>query len=164
MSLGNVQQSHDSFGYRLITPYGNVTPLAYSDLPTYRADENDTVVADFFNKQVDKLATNGLHPAIVMPGKAGALIVAGYASEAEQILDAAFGVHKFDRTSRIEERLQARNYDLKVKMLTNFKSATDGEPNVDPLSNAFSFATRKPDNKNFAPVVQVDASDWRLAA
>lgn len=158
MSSSKPKEQADSFGYRLISPDGNVKLLNPADLKTYRADETDPVVSAYFEKQIDMLARNGLHPSAVMPGKVGSLIVGGYAWEAEKVLDAAFGVPELDRTSRRQVR---ETSGLKEVILNSFDFAASGQFVALPLIQNFQAAAAQPANDRHAPVYE---ETRRLAA
>lgn len=145
MSLSSVKkQSKDSFGYRLITPFGDVVPLAHSDLKSYRADESDAFVARVFETQSRNLADRGIYPAVVMPAKAGALIVASQASEAEKVLDAVFGVPALEHATRNAPRAIAKTDGLKQDMLNSFGFAAAGQFVPLPLGSDFKAAAGRP--------------------
>ncbi len=162
MSLGSVnKQTADSFGYRLITSSGDVTALSDADVKKFRVDETDELVARTFRTQTQNIADRGLHPLVVMPAKAGALIVASYGSEAEKILDAVYGVPELDRASRRAPRPVEMKTGLKEDMLFNFGFAASGQFKAIPLGNDFKAAVGKPANVPYAPVLE---ETIRLAA
>ncbi len=166
MSLGSVNnKAADHFGYRLITPFGDVVPLSHSDLKQYRADENDAFVARVFETQTRNMADRGIHAAVVMPAKAGALIVASHASEAEKVLDAVFGVPALEHVSRSAQRAMAKTNGLKQEILDSFGSAAAGDiTNPLPLVSDFKTAVGKPANLDYAPQGRVYDENMRLAA
>lgn len=168
MSLGSVnKQTADSFGYRLITSSGDVVSLAQNELSKYRADETDEMVARAFRTQTQNIADRGLHPLVVMPAKAGALIVASYGSEAEKILDAVYGVPELDRASRRAPRPIESTAGLKEKVLFSFGFAASGQFEALPLGDDFkAAAVGKPANVASAPVISAPVIDetMRLAA
>lgn len=162
MSLGSGNtQTTDSFGYRLITPFGDVVPLAHSDIKQYRAAEGDAFVDRVFETQSKNLADRGIYPAIVMPAKAGALIVASPASVAEKVLDAVFGVPALEHTTRHAPRIMAKTDGLKQEVLNSFGFAAAGQFIPLPLGNDFKAAAAQPANLRYAPVFE---EDIRLAA
>lgn len=159
MTKGRVN-TKDQFGYRLISYDGKIEPVQYSDLKKFRADDSREVMS-VFSAQNNRLADNGIFPAFIAPAKAGGLLVGGFASEAERILDAAFGVQALDRTSRVAERVIEHKKDLKNKILNNFDFAASGQFVPLPLKSDFKSAVRA-DNV-VRPSFGV-SEDMRLAA
>lgn len=152
----------DQFGYRLISYDGKIQSVQHSELGKYRADDSREVMS-VFSAQNNRLADNGIFPAFIAPAKAGGLLVGGFASEAEKILDAAFGVQALDRTARTAERATAYKNDLKGRILNSFDFAASGQFVPLPLKSDFQSAARADSGNAARPSLGV-AEDMRLAA
>ncbi|HEU4839579.1 MAG TPA: hypothetical protein VFS88_09260 [Micavibrio sp.] len=152
----------DQFGYRLISYDGKIQSVQYSDLGKYRADDSREVMS-VFSAQNNRLADNGIFPAFIAPAKAGGLLVGGFASEAEKILDAAFGVQALDHTARAADRATAYKNDLKSRMLNSFDFAASGQFVPLPLKSDFKSAARA-DNENIVRPSFGVSEEMRLAA
>lgn len=161
MTMGSVN-TKDQFGYRLISYNGSIETVQYSDLKKYRADDSQEVMS-VFSAQNNRLADHGIFPAFIAPAKAGGLLVGGFASEAEKILDAAFGVQALDRSSRLAERAVEYKNNLKDKILNSFDFAASGQFVPLPLKSDFKSAVRA-DNDNVVRPSFGMSEDMRLAA
>lgn len=161
MTMGSVN-TKDQFGYRLISYDGKIESVQYSDLKKYRADDGQEVMS-VFSAQNNRLADNGIFPAFIAPAKAGGLLVGGFASEAERILDAAFGVQALDRTSRVAEHVTGYKNELKSKIMNSFDFAASGQFVPLPLKSDFRSAVRS-DNDNVVRPSFGLSEDMRLAA
>jgi hypothetical protein len=145
----------------MITSYGEVIPQSAADLKINRADEKDPIVAKAYQSQIESLAKRGIYLDIAMPAKAGALIAQCTASEAEHILDAAFGIHAFDHSLRPAVRYEpsvVQDVKYNMTMTMTFGSAARGEFKIDALKSAFgAVAPRAADNDigHAAPALNV---------
>ncbi len=82
MSLNRVNHSVNDFGYRLLTPNGDVKSLNPSDLSKYRADDRDELVQSTLTTQTKSLVS--LDIPVIIPAKGGAIIIASTAETAEK--------------------------------------------------------------------------------
>jgi len=157
--LNNVQNNANDFGYRLLTPNGEIISLKHADLNKYRADDSDELVMNTLHGQTKALAH--LDIPVVMAGKGGSLIIASNAATAEKASAQAFPVSEYDRTPRQVTRSAERAEGLRADLMNNFDFAASGQFMPLPLKSDFRAAVR-PDNI-VRPVFTV-GEDMRLAA
>jgi hypothetical protein len=131
----------DRVGYRMITPYGQVIPLSDADLKNARADDKDPIVQDAYQRQIESLAKRGIHLDVVMPGKAGTLIALCTAEKGEEILDAAFGISKYERPARSVAVISPKS---QIDMTTAFDFAASGRFTAPPMAANFNAAVANP--------------------
>ncbi len=143
MSLNRVRNNANDFGYRLLTPNGEIIPLKYSDLNKYRADDSDDLVMNTLYGQTKAL--DNLDIPVIMAGKGGSIIIASHAETAEKASAQAFPVSEYDRTPRQVTRSVERAEGLKENLLNNFDFASSGQFVPLPLKSDFRAAVR-PDN------------------
>jgi len=150
VSLGAVN-NNDRFGYHLISYDGSIQQIDFDNLDDVRdmGAENDRV----FGAQNNRLADHGIFPAKTMAGKAGGLIVACHASEAEKILDVVFGVPALERAPQKAEITAPEKtglYDLRAMMKGDFGVAAMAAGAMRSLTPAFAVATQG--NDAFRPL------------
>ena len=161
MSFKRVTTDTNNFGYRLLTSDGDVTPLKYSDIDKYRADDRDELVLKTLNTQSNALA--GLDIPVIIAAKGGSIIIASDSATAEKASAAAFPVSEYDRTPRQAIRAVQKAEGLKENLLNSFDFAASGQFVPAQLPTLFAFAARVTDNV-VRPVFATDNDEMRLAA
>lgn len=159
MSLNKVQTNAKDFGYRLLTPNGEIISLNNSDLNKYRADDSDDLVMNTLLGQTKALSN--LDIPVIMAGKGGSIIIASESVTAEKASAQGFPVSEYDRTPRQVARTAEKADGLKVSLLNSFDFASSGQFVPPPILWDFKAAVR-PANIN-GPVFAV-TEDIRLAA